>query len=95
MKRKLKIIYDREECIGAAACVAVAPEYWELDNDGKANLIKDNPKLNEETKKWELVIEVDEKTFNSIKESADVCPVLCIEIFEITEDGNENKIAPE
>jgi len=27
---------DREKCIGAASCVAIAPDVFELDNENKA-----------------------------------------------------------
>ncbi len=30
------IVVDREKCISAASCVAVAPEVFELDAEGKA-----------------------------------------------------------
>ena len=30
------IVVDREKCISAASCVAVAPEVFELDSEGKA-----------------------------------------------------------
>jgi ferredoxin len=31
-----KIVVDRDLCIGAASCVAVSGETWELDNENKA-----------------------------------------------------------
>jgi ferredoxin len=31
-----KIIVDRDLCIGAISCVAVAPETYEMDNENKA-----------------------------------------------------------
>lgn len=34
--RKLKITVDREKCIGAASCVAVAPKTFQLDDENKA-----------------------------------------------------------
>ena len=30
-----KIVVDRDLCIGAASCVAVSGETWELDNENK------------------------------------------------------------
>jgi ferredoxin len=30
------IVVDREKCISAGSCVAVAPEVFELDGEGKA-----------------------------------------------------------
>ena len=41
MKKKYLIEYERGNCIGVAACVASAPELWELDEDGKANMLMD------------------------------------------------------
>ncbi|MFA6588548.1 MAG: ferredoxin [Patescibacteria group bacterium] len=42
----LKITIDREKCISAATCIAIAPETFELDSEGKA-IIK-NPTGNDE-----------------------------------------------
>jgi len=38
----MKIVVDRNLCIGAAPCVAIAGEVFELDEEGKAIVI--NPK---------------------------------------------------
>lgn len=35
----MKIIVDREACISAADCVAIAPKTFELDEEGKARVI--------------------------------------------------------
>jgi ferredoxin len=76
VKKKIKIIYDREACIGAAACAVVAPKYWKIASDGKADLL--NGKKNKKTGKWELEVEVDEDEAKKIKESAISCPVQVI-----------------
>lgn len=34
----VKIIHDRDICIGCGACVAVCPANWEMGNDGKSTL---------------------------------------------------------
>lgn len=39
---------DRELCIGAASCVAVAPEVFELDDENKA-IVKDKNGVDEQT----------------------------------------------
>jgi len=77
---KYKIEFDREACIGAAACVVSAPDFWKIVDDGKANLLK-GAKYNEATKKWELV--VDEKDYVPNAEAERGCPVLAIKITKI------------
>ena len=77
---RYKIEYDRESCIGAAACAAVAPKFWKMVDDGKADLI--NGTKNEQTGLWELIIETEDD-FKWAKESADVCPVTVIHIINL------------
>jgi|SRR3972149_5364663 len=36
-----KIVVDRNLCIGAASCIAVAPEVFELDSENKAVVYND------------------------------------------------------
>ena len=36
---KYKVEYDREGCIGAAACAAADPKNWVMVDDGKADLV--------------------------------------------------------
>ena len=38
----MKIIVDRNLCIGAAPCVAVAPGVFQLDPEGKAYVVDPN-----------------------------------------------------
>ena len=45
-----KIIVDKNKCIGCGTCVALAPEIFEMDNEGKS-IVKKNPTINEETLK--------------------------------------------
>jgi len=44
----MKIEVKRELCIGASACVAVAPDVYELDDEMKA-VVKDPKGANDET----------------------------------------------
>ena len=68
-KEPLYIIeYERDACIGAAACVALRPENWFLDTDGKATLLKK-----------EIYTEQD---FKAEFESAEACPVNVIHIID-------------
>ena len=70
---KYKIIFDRENCIGAYACVAIAPETWQESDDGKANLVSD---------------EFDESELPKQIEAAKACPVNVIKIVN-AETGEE------
>ena len=84
---KYKIIYDRENCIGAAACAAASPDYWEMVEDGKANLINSTKR---EDGKDELIIEAEKLEENL--EAAEVCPVAVIKIVKLNEDGSEGEV---
>ncbi|TSC75540.1 MAG: hypothetical protein G01um101430_382 [Parcubacteria group bacterium Gr01-1014_30] len=79
---KIRVVYNREGCIGAAACELAAPKFWKLGKDNKADLAQ--AKLNPETLKYELEVEVTEEELKALKESADSCPVQVIEISEIS-----------
>lgn len=43
----MKIIVDKDKCIGCGACVATAPKSFRLSEDGKAEVIEP-PKDSEE-----------------------------------------------
>lgn len=59
---KLTITVDRNLCIGAASCVAVAPKTFVLDNEAKAIILNT----------------ADEELPETIFDSARSCPVLAI-----------------
>jgi ferredoxin len=80
-----KVELDRRGCIGAGACAAVAPEYWEMKPDGKPDLIGGAQKENEFQEK-----EFPDKDLDLVMESAKVCPVNVIIIWR---DGT--KLWPE
>lgn len=66
----VKIIHDRDVCIGCGACAAVCPDYWEMGGDGKSDL--------KGAKKDVLTV----KDIGCNKEAAQGCPVNCIHIEE-------------
>jgi ferredoxin len=80
MKKKVKIIYNREGCIGAGVCWTVAPKFFITGADNKADLVEG--KLNPETGKYERIVEVDEEELKQLKETAEGCPVFVIEVIE-------------
>ncbi len=83
-KKIKKIIVDRNLCIGAASCVVVAPEVFELDDENKAViLLKDGKKEQKETIKEKLQTNLDDET---ILLAAQSCPTQAIILED--EDGN-------
>jgi ferredoxin len=77
-KKRYRIVYDREGCIGAAACVAAYPERWSLVDDGKADL-KDAKKNDDNT---EQTLEFTEEEFQKMMDAAQACPVNVIHIID-------------
>lgn len=69
------IIHLKKECISCGACAAVAPGFWEMDEDGMAHL-KGAKQIDDH---WELEITSEEAKATN-KEAAEVCPVQIIKI---------------
>lgn len=79
MAKKYRIEYDREGCIGAAACVAVDDESWTLVEDGKADLNESN----KNNKSGFFIREITEEELVKFKEAAEACPVNVIHIVDL------------
>ncbi|MBN2454270.1 ferredoxin [Candidatus Woesearchaeota archaeon] len=79
---KYRIVYDRNACIGAAACVASKPDSWKLDDENKAVLNGST----EKDGKFEL--EFEEPELQKHLEAARACPTNAIHIIN-TETGEE------
>lgn len=60
--RNLKVRVDRDLCIGAATCIAIAPKSYVLDSQAKAIILKS----------------IDEESEQTIIDSAKSCPVAAI-----------------
>ena len=69
----MKIIHEREKCIGCGACAAICPKYWEMKDDGKSHLVGSSttPQGNEELLTDDIYCNQD---------AADGCPVSIIHI---------------
>ncbi len=59
---------DRDLCIGAATCIALAPKAWALDDEAKAIILDTT----------------DEETDDALLEAAKGCPVMAIFITDET-----------
>jgi len=75
MEKKFLLEYDRPNCIGCGACAAVAPEFWEMHDDGKSD-IKGGKTRDD---KWQE-LEIEGKDFEANKQAAESCPVNVIHL---------------
>jgi len=63
----MKIKIDKNKCLGCGTCVALAPEVFEIGEDGKSK-VKEGADL--------------EKNKDLIKQTKDSCPTQAVEIEE-------------
>ncbi len=75
---KITIKVDPDLCIGAAACVAVAPDFYRLNEDNKAVVLDHGKDGNE----YERTIEIEDGELDNILLSAESCPTLAVYIFD-------------
>lgn len=64
--RKWTMRIDRDLCIGAATCIALAPKAWALDDEAKAIILDTT----------------EEETDEALLEAAKGCPVMAIFITD-------------
>lgn len=81
----LKVKVDRTLCIGAASCVAVAPNTFELDSEGKAVIKKKDGSTTSDLVNYSDINDTETNILNAAKS----CPTNAIIIVEVDEQGNE------
>ena len=74
---KFKIDHDRPNCIGCAACVAMSPNHWIMDDDGKSNIIN-GKKLDNGCEE----LDIEDNDFEAHHEAAECCPVNVIHLVD-------------
>lgn len=74
---KMKIIQKQKDCIGCGTCVVLCPDFWEMDEGGKAK--PKQGRRNEKTGDYEFEIEDSKGVCN--KDAAEACPVQIISII--------------
>jgi ferredoxin len=74
----MKLKVDKEKCIGCGACIGIAPEVYEFDDEGFARV-----KKTEEDKE----IEINEENKDAAIEALENCPTEAI--AEIKEETQE------
>ena len=85
-RRIAKLVVNRDLCIGAASCIAIAPTAFELDAENKAVFIrKKGGPSSEETKHGDLADDnIDDETLLLAAQS---CPTQAIILYD--EEGNQ------
>lgn len=85
-RRIAKLVVNRDLCIGAASCIAVAPSAFELDQENKAVLIrKKGGSSSGETKREDLADgNIDDETLLLAAQS---CPTQAIILYD--EEGKQ------
>lgn len=89
--KKIKyLMVDRDLCIGAASCVAVYPEVFELDDENKAVILQKNGVKTSEKTHIDM-LEVSSVDDDTLMLAAQSCPTLAIFLY----DSDGNQIYPE
>ena len=69
--------HDRPNCIGCAACEAVAPNFWEMNPDGKSDI-----KAGKHREDGWQELDIEDKDFQGNKDAAESCPVNVIHLID-------------
>ena len=72
---KFLLEHDRPNCIGCAACAAVNPKHWVMNEDGKSDIIGAPHRPDD----WQE-LEISDEDFQMDKEAAESCPVNVIHL---------------
>ena len=72
---KYLLEHNRPDCIGCAACVAVNPKHWVMNEDNKTDIIGAPHRPDG----WQE-LEIGEEEFQANKEAAEACPVNVIHL---------------
>ncbi len=80
-EKKYLLEHDRPNCIGCGACVAVAPEHWDMNDDGKADILHGKNRKDEWQEK-----EISEEEFKVNMEAAESCPVNVIHLKRLKDN---------
>ncbi len=77
---KLRIVVDPDLCIGAASCVTIAPETFQMNVENKADVLDHG--VAEGGPSYERTMDVTEEEKDTIILGAQSCPTLAISIFD-------------
>ncbi|KKW32782.1 MAG: hypothetical protein UY76_C0017G0009 [Candidatus Uhrbacteria bacterium GW2011_GWA2_52_8d] len=78
---RIRVMVDPDLCIGAASCVTIAPETFQLNEENKA-WVFDHGQEPEDRHTYERWLEVTDDEKENIILAAQSCPTLAIFIFD-------------
>ena len=90
MAKIKKVTVNRDLCIGAASCVAVMPEVFELDAENKAILIQKNGVKNSGPANIDA-FDVSNVNEDTLRMAAESCPTKAIFLY----DENDGQVYPD
>jgi len=76
----MKIVHEKNKCLGCGICAEVCPEVFSMDSNGKAFLRGDNVNVKEDKDKGTASVVV--KGLSCPSRAAALCPVQCIHILD-------------
>ncbi len=83
--KKIKIRVDEDLCIGAASCVTIAPETFQMNDENKAWVLDHGQEPEGHT--YEREMEVTDEEYENILLGAQSCPTLAVFIYD--EEGKQ------
>lgn len=82
---RIRVKVDPDLCIGAASCVTVSPETFQLNEENKASVLDHGSEPQGKT--YERWVEVTEDEKAQILLAAQSCPTLAVFVYD--EDGKQ------
>ena len=76
---KIRVLVDEDLCIGAASCVTIAPETFQLNEENKAWVLDHGEEPGGST--YERWLEVTDEEYEQILLGAQSCPTLAVFIY--------------
>ncbi|TAK04150.1 ferredoxin [Patescibacteria group bacterium] len=77
---RIKVKVDPDLCIGAASCVTIAPDTFQLNAENKADVLDHGQEPGGES--YERELEVTQSEMENILLGAQSCPTLAIFVYD-------------
>lgn len=77
---KIRVKVDEDLCIGAASCVTIKPDVFQLNDENKA-IVLDPSNQTDCLQTYERWLEVTDDEYEQVLLAAQSCPTLAIYIF--------------